>query len=479
MARPTAEKSAATKTLGKTPEFGVFNSWGQSELYPAVNTAELLRDMRVMAETDETVGAMLWCIYSIVGEIDWTYVPQVDGVDAPEDEEAKKYSDLATSMLYDMDQPFSDHIEDALTMIVSGFAPVEIVMKQRNGSDSRFNDNFYGIRSLNLLDQTTIWDWKYNGTQLSELVQMGAPDTGKIPLFKVLHYRTTSQYNNPRGRPLLKNAHRIWKLKKRAQDSEAIGIERDLCGLPIFEMPESEIDAQFEVDKQTGEPTEEAKRAIAMVTAAKKAVSDMRFNKSGGLVHASDTFYDDVNGDSTKKYAFRIQTTGGQRAIDVRTTVRDYDHAMARVAMMQFLTLGQRSGGSYGLSEDQSSMAVNSIVSLATKIVREWNQKTVPLVWTVNAWPDKYRPRLRHSEVNKNGIVQLGQFLGGLAKAENFWGNDPDMRMALAKAGNLPYDPAAQREAATTHQKTADMNSVAPKVAAPAAPGAPKPKQED
>lgn len=462
-----------------TPNFSVY-SWGTDELFPVLDTISLLREMRIMAETDETVGAMLWCIYSIMGQIEWSYVPQVDGIDAPDDEEAKKYADLATSMLHDMDRPFSDHIEDALSMIVAGFAPIEIVMKQRDGVSSRYNDGLYGIRSLNLLDQTTIWDWKYEGTQLVAMQQMSAgvrDGDGRIPLFKTLHYRTSSQYNNPRGRPLLKNAWRVWKLKKRAQDSEAIGIERDLCGLPVFEMPEEEIDAQFEVNKDTGEPTERALEAIAKVRAAQKAVADMRFNKSGGLVHASNTFADDVEGDTTKKYAFRIQTTGGQRSIDVRTTVRDYDHAITRVTMMQFLTLGQRSGGSYGLSEDQSSMAVGSIVALAGKIVREWNQKSVPLVWNVNALPNKYRPRLRHSDVNKNGITQLGQFLAGVGRAADLWGGDPTMRMAIAKAGNLAYDATAQTGAAKTHREAAEQAAEPPPP--PAAPGAPPAPTEE
>jgi hypothetical protein len=38
--------------------------------------------------------------------------------------------------------------------------------------------------------------------------------------------------------------------------------------------------------------------------------------------------------------------------------------------------------------------------------------------------PDKYRPRLKHSDVNKNGIVQLGQFLTGVGKAADLWAGD-------------------------------------------------------
>lgn len=431
-----------------------------------------------MAETDETVGAMLYCIASTMRQIKWEYVPQIDGVDSPEDAQAKKWADLATTMLKDMGRPFDDHVEDALSMLWAGFAPIEIVMKQRTGApDSRFDDSYYGVDQLNLIDQTTVWDWIYENNQPVALKQVGAfmpspTGTGTVPLSKTLLYRTSSQYNNPRGRPLLKNAWRVWRLKRKIQDSEAIGIERELVGLPIFEMPQEVIDAQYEVD-DGGAPTEDAKRAQGMVLAAKKATQDMRLNKTGGLVHPSDVWGDEVDGagGAAKKYSFRIQTTGGQRSIDSRTAARDYDHAIARVAMMQFLTLGQRSGGSYSLSDDQSSMAVAAIMALADKITAEWNSTAVRLIWLVNMLPDKFRPRLKHSEVNKNGIAQLGQFLAGLGKAESFWGSDPKMRRALAGAANLPYDNESQEKAAGFALDAAEQDAKPPP--APVAPAAP------
>lgn len=470
-----------------TPNFSVSGFGSGFDYYtnflPDLAGRDMLRDMYIMADTDETVGAMLYGITTTMRQITWDYVPQIDGVDAPEDPEAKKWAALATQMIKDMDRPFDDHVEDMLSMIWAGFAPVEMVFKVRDGLNSRFDDNYYGISALNLIDQTSVWDIIYDKQKPVAFKQMalagfslsgnsGVTGDGTIPLSKVLLYRTTTQYNNPRGRPLLKNAWRVWRLKKKIQDSEALGIERELCGLPIFEMPEEMILAQFETDA-SGQLTEDAKRAAAMVQAAKSATQDMRLNRSGGLVMPSDTYMEDgPGGAAVKKYNFRIQTTGGQRTIDSRTVARDYDHAIARVAMMQFLTLGQRSGGSYGLSEDQSSMAVSSIMALADKVTAEWNIKAIPLTWVVNAFPDKYRPRLKHSDVNKNSITQLGQFLAGVGKAANLWGPDPKMRRGIALAANLPYDSDAQDAAAATAQEAADLLADPPETTAPGTPAA-------
>lgn len=465
MARTRKTVSEATRTTAAAPNFSVSGGGVGFEHFsnaiPELSGRDLLRDMYLMAETDETVGAMFYCIASTMRQIKWDYVPQIDGVDMPEDVEAQKWSALATTMLKDMSRPFDDHVEDSLSMLWAGFAPIEMVMKQRDGENSRYNDGYYGIKQLNLIDQTTVWDWIYEDNEPVAMKQMGfgvpaGSANGIVPLVKTLLYRTSTQYNNPRGRPLLKNAWRVWRLKRKIQDSEAIGIERELVGLPIFEMPMEDIEAQFETDAD-GNLTDDAKRAAALVTAATRATQDLRLNRSGGVVHPSNIWGEDVDGagGAEKKYNFRILTTAGQRSIDSRTAARDYDHAIARVAMMQFLTLGQRSGGSYSLSDDQSSMAVAAIMALADKITAEWNARCVSLIWTVNMFPDKYRPRLKHSEVNKNGIVQLGQFLAGVGKAADLWGGDPKMRRGIAMAANLPYDSEAQEEAAQSHQKKA------------------------
>jgi hypothetical protein len=490
MARPTKAVSTATRPLGQAPNFGVSGGMGAAavgydtftNLLPEMFGVDLIRDMMIMWKTDETVGAMAYAIWATMRQIKWEYEPQIDGVAAPDDPEAKKWADLAQSMLKDMDRPFDDHVTDAMTMLPAGFAAIEIVMKQRDGVNSRFNDRYYGIDTLNLLDQTTIWDFLYENQRPVAMKQFGYSRIGDgvIPLDKTLLYRVNAQYNNPRGQPLLRNAWRPWRLKRKIQDSEALGIERELCGLPIFEMPEEVILAQFDTN-EAGDPTEEALQAQRMVAAAKEATQDMRLNKTGGMVIPSDPWGEDSEGSGSaqRKYNFRILTSAGTRAIDSRTAARDYDHAIARVCMMQFLTLGQRSGGSYALSDDQSSMAVSSIMALADGITSEWNMKAVPMIWRVNLLPDKYRPRLKHSEVNKNGIVQIGQFFSGVAKAASLWGGDAKARRAILGLANIPYDAAAQDEAANTHREAAEMAAEPPEPQAPAAPGAAAEDEED
>lgn len=448
MARPSDKQRAATREFGfaELAYTGSLN-FPDFELIEGYSGLELRRQLSIMAARDETVGAINWCITSSMGQVAWAHTPCVNGEDNNDDAEAVRQAKWADTLLVDMAHSMQEHVEEAMSMVTHGFAPCEIVLKKRDGVASRFNDKFYGIDRLPLRDQRSITDWIYQGNHAIGFKQQTYRGSASIPLWKTLHYRTVSRLDQPEGRSMFMNALRVWKLKEKIQDSEAIGIDRDLCGLPVFRIPEEIIDECNDVDAD-GNPTAAAVQARARVDMARQAVSDMRFNRSGGVVIPSDTYADDTEGkDKTPKWDFSLVTTAGQRSIDTRTAARDYDRAIARVVMMQFLHLGDRSTGSYAMSDDQSSMAVRSLMALAIKIATEWTRKLLPLVWEVNGFDRKYMPRLRANEISKDGIQQIGALFAGLGKSVGLWETDLDMRLALAKLMNLPADAKAQEAA--------------------------------
>lgn len=452
-ARPSNRQAAASRELGFVDTMFVGPLGGVAdELFPERSGLELRRDLWKMSVRDETFGSMMWCINATLAQVAWGHVACVDGVEVLDDPQAIEAAAFADSWLIDMDHTMQDHIEEAISMIIYGFAPCEIVLKQRDGVDSRFSDKMWGIKKLPLRDQMGVINWIYEGNDAVAYTQMSYRGSATIPLWKSLNYRTTSRLDRPEGRPMMLNALRAWKLKEKIQDSEAIGIERDLCGLPVFSVPEEVLETAKLVDAQ-GSPTPEALVAMNKVQSAIKAVRDMRFNQTGGLIVPSDTYFEETSdgagaGDRTKKWDFKLVTTAGSRTIDTRTAIRDYDRAIARMMMMQFLHLGDRSSGSYALSDDQSSLAVRSLMALAMKIAGEWNKKLMPLLWAVNAKDPKYMPRMRASEISKDGIAQMGQLLQGLGRAVGLWESDIDMRMAIAKLLNLPANREAQQKAA-------------------------------
>lgn len=469
MGRKSKAAQQATQNLGWT------NQWSQGidssgALIPLISGISLMYDLKRMFLTDDTVGAMVWMIISTLRQVEYRHVPQVDGLDAPDDEEAKKWADFADSLLTDMKENFSIHASEIVNILWAGFVPFEIILKQRDGKRSRYDDGYYGVDRVPLRDPLTVANWRWDEAtqEVVAMIQIGAKD--ELPIWKLLVYAIGASDANPQGIPLLTPAWRSWRLKIRVQDSEAIGIERDLCGLPMFRYPEELLEQANA--KENGEFTEDALAAQQKIAAAISAVKDMRFNRSGGLVLPSDTFSDDTPTDKTPKYDFKLVTTAGQRTIDTRTVARDYDKSIARTLLMQFLHLGDRSTGSYALSDDQSSMGMRSLQALANIPAEEWTAKVLPLVWDLNNFPVRYRPRLGAGKVSKENMTALGAYLRGLGAILDLVKDDEDARNELLEAGGIRPNRKRQKAAAERAVKAAELEAEQPKL-----PGLPAPQK--
>ena len=462
-----AESSPAAKAEIGWP---VFWSLGtpRGDYIPALHGIQGIYELEKMALTDETIGGIMWLIESTVPQGSWDFIACKNGKPS-KDRKAQKMADFFNTLFCDMDHSWSSHLVEAVTMVWAGHAPCEIVLKQRDGVNSRFKDGFWGIKALPLRDQTTIWNWVYKGRDLVGMRQVSIGGSADIPMWKVINYRLRNNLDNPRGRSLFYNAYRSWKLKCHIQDSEAIGIDRDLCGLPIFRIPKEDIELASRIG-QDGKPTPEAMAALQRINNAQKAVRDMRFNKTGGLVIPSDPFSESENSDSNSsvpQYDFKIVTTAGQRSIDCRTAVKDYDRAIARTAMMQFLHLGDRSSGSYGLSDDQSTLAVRSIGAINKRIAEEFD-KAIALICDVNGFNPVYMPMLQPPTINKETLNAIGQFLSGVGRASQFVGSDAQARSAILTMAGITHDPdvdpqqAAQQQADQAQPTLDPQNPVQP-----------------
>lgn len=480
MPRRSNKANAASTYVGVNPNWnqGPFND----DMFPIPTGMGLIRDMSVMAKTDDTVGSMMWTIRTVISQLDWHHQPMKNGKLAEDDAEAIRWSDFADTLLQDMQISFAEHAEEACTMVWAGFAPCEIVTKQRLSSTSMFSDGYYGIDHIPLRDQRSFYGVTYEDNdpnKIKALRQSTYRGMSEIPMWKLCNYRADAHLDSPWGNPIIQQAWKPWKYKNRAQESEMVGMERDMVGLPIFRMPMEDMEKASEKGSD-GKPTAEALVAQARVRAAQTAVKDMRFNRNAGLVLASDTWgsEEDTN-DRTYRYDFALVTTAGQRTIDTRTVVRDYDRSIARTALMQFLHLGDRSGGSYALSDDQSTMAVQSLEALAKKIKDQWRKSVLMLIWIINAFPMEYLPALAHGPVTKEGLTAIGTFLRGVGGILDLVDGDPIARRSVLQAASIKSNKDAQVESASVKNET-KMLAADPPEPAPAPPqqALPAPKKD-
>lgn len=192
---------------------------------------------REMSENDDIIGAILFSIEMLVRQCNWNVQP---GGDTAKDKEAAEFVE---SCMNDMQDTWIDTISEILSFLTYGWSFHEIVYKRRMGNTkdtrtkSKFNDGLIGWKKLPIRAQETLYQWEYdNEDNLLGMTQMPPPDFGTftIPMEKALLFRTKSRKNNPEGRSILRNAYRSWYFKRRIQEIEGIGIERDLAGLPVL-----------------------------------------------------------------------------------------------------------------------------------------------------------------------------------------------------------------------------------------------------
>lgn len=430
-----------------TQEYGTDVDWtfARGELFSSARRVTV-KDLLAMGENDETIAAMFYAIETTLAQVNWRHEARDNGEDSA-DPKALEAAEFADSLLKDMETPLQGYIENAISYLVGGYSLAEINFRQRTMAEgSRFSDGLWGVRNLAERGQLTISQWIQgkDGKRVEFFRQ--ATSTGKpVPLAKCMHLTVRGGPNRPMGRSMLKSAYRLYLLKRRIQDSEAIGIERDLCGLPVMDMPAEDIEAA------TNRPdTPDGKMAAARVKAAQAAVSDMRLNEAGGLILPSECWEtEDGKVSSNRRYNFRIVTSAGSRSIDTRGAIREYDLAIARILMMQFLRLGDRAGGSYALSDTQSSLALRSIMAIVAKIAAEWQKKVLRTVWILNGMDLRYLPDLGTSSITEDSLESLGQFLESLASAKEILDEDEelseDMKQRLGARRRRPIIQGAKK----------------------------------
>lgn len=346
-----------------------------------------------MSENDDTVGAILFSIEMLIRQAVWDV--QAGGT-TPADEEAK---DFILSCMDDMQDTWSDTISEILSFLTYGWSAHEIVYKRRCGKradprlNSKYTDGLIGWQKLPIRSQDTLYEWRYdNKDNIIGLVQNPPPDFGliEIPAEKLLLFKTKSRKGNPEGRSILRNAYRDWYFKRRIQEIEGIGIERDLAGFPTLTAPEG-MNIWDDEDPEM----------VAIRVAAEAIVQNVRRDSLEGIVLPSG-------------WTLSLLSTGGRRQFDTSAIIERYDSRIAMTVLADFILLGHQSVGSFALSSDKTKMFSMAIGSYLDIICEVFSNKAIPALIDMNR--EHFNgisdyPRLIHGDVENANLEKLGNYI--------------------------------------------------------------------
>lgn len=369
------------------------NSWGgvlSEEFLAELRGRRGIKVYREMSENDDIIGASLYAIETMIRQVPWEIQSASSSL---VDEKAKEFIETC---IHDMEESWTDFISEALSFLTFGWSYHEIVYKRRMGNHknpqfhSKYDDGLIGWRKLPIRSQDTLWEWKFDEQQqLLGMVQAPPPHYGQvfIPLEKALHFKTRLRKGNPEGRSILRNAYRSWYFKRRIQEIEGIGIERDLAGLPFLQAPEG---ANIWGEEYAQE------RATA-----EQLVTNIKTDSASGVL---------------LPYGWKLEllSSGGKKQFDTNQIIERYDNRMAMTMMADFVMLGHEKVGSFALSSDKTEMFAVSLGTFLDIICQVFNNQAIPRLIDLNATAfsgiSDY-PQLVHGDLETQNLAELGSFV--------------------------------------------------------------------
>ena len=439
--RSTTAKKARPATVKKekhtSTDFAEVGSAGLSVNAGQV-TEDFLRQLqgrggmaiyREMAENHPVIGATLASIEMLFRSVDWTVQPADSDNQAAIDE-----AEFVASCLNDMSTSWEDFVSSVLGFLVYGYSLHEIVYKRRvgltdDGASSKFDDGRIGWRKLPVRAQDTITEWRLDKHGGIEGAIQQNPNYGSdvfIPIEKSLLFRTTTRLNNPQGRSILRSAYVSWYYQKRITEIEAIGIERDLAGMPVAFVP-----PQLLSDSATSAETQ-------ALTAIKEIVRNIRRDEQEGLVFP--LAYDHETGNLA--YDIKLMSTGGRRQFDTNQIIGRYDTRIAMTMLADFLLVGHDRIGAQALSVSKIELFQDSISAYLANIADVLNSYAVPRLMRINGIDPALAPRIAYTAPRAPDLDTISNYVSRLATAGALMPDD-NLDEYLREIGGLPTEEEA------------------------------------
>jgi hypothetical protein len=402
------------------------------EFLPELHGRRAVQVWTEMSNNDAVINASMYALTTLMRRAAWRVDPFSEANSA--DVEAANF---VKECMDDMEQSWADTIGEALSYLPYGWSYHEQVFKLRNGFNrdprrtSKYDDGLVAWRKFPIRAQETLFKWEIDpddGT-IWGMWQQPPPDysTRFIPTAKALHFRTTTYKNNPEGRSLLRGAYRAWYFKRRLEEIEAIGLERDLAGLPVIQPPEgTDIYDANNPDM------------VQLLQLATDMVTNMRRDELEGVV-------------LPPLWSLTLLSAGGAhgqaggrnggKGTQIADTIQRYEQHEAMSLLADFIMLGHENTGTYALSSDKTDMfnlATNAHLDYVASVFNRW---AIPTLIQLNPrFPQDRFPVLAHDGVDTPNMSEIGGFIATMTGC-GVLVPDPGLEDYVRSVANLPARP--------------------------------------
>jgi hypothetical protein len=381
------------------------------DVLPQLRGRQSLTAYRDMAENDPIIGAILFAIERVILQVDWRVDPYTDPTGETPLDDDDKAAIFVQECMDDMSTSWHELMIAIVSFLTYGWSFFEIVYKQRKGPDqkdpsmrSKFSDNKIGWRKIAMRSQDSLWQWQFDESGGIKAMIQRDPTTGRlnvIPIEKGLLFRTTSARGNPEGRSILRSSFKAWYYKRRIEEFEAIGVERDLAGLPVGYVP---------ADWMGRDATPAEKGALRAMEAIVRGV---KRNETEGVILP---MMFDENG--KQLVDFKLLNSGGARQFNTDQIITRYNQQIAMTCLADFIMLGHESVGSFALGSSKVDLFMAAVESWIRLIAEVFNSHAIPRLMALNGFDTARCPTLTYGQVNAIDLLELGGFIANLASAQ-------------------------------------------------------------
>jgi hypothetical protein len=453
-------EQAQMRPLGDTG----LQRWGgvlYEEPVSALSGQRWFRIVREMRLTSPIIAGMLFAIEMLIRRAEWV----IDTPDEEDGTEAKDVADFVESCRYDMRTTWEDTLAQILSFLPYGFSLFEVVYKRRLGAEgdplSNADDGLIGWDEWSPRSQETVVRWYFDDGGHAIGFEQQVPSTAKsvdIPLSRCLHFRSGGYKGSPEGESILRAAYIDWDAVGKIQLTEAIGIERDLAGLPVFRIPAELLDTD----------TTGARREA--FNSFKKIGNNLRRGDQAVVILPSEVDPET----KAPRYSLDLLSSGGQRQIDTSGVINRRTRQMTQSILADFMMLGQTATGSFALSEDKTTLFMTAISAWLDAIANIINDQAIKPLLRVNGIDAALTPILRPGPLDEVDLPAQAQYFTALWPAIQTLDRQDQINIMgyLADIADWP-DITTEPEAAMAVLGAPPTGPTGPAAAAPTGPSGP------
>ena len=401
---------------------------------------------------DPICAAVLSAIRMTLRRVRWYATAPTD-----KQNEAKDFLDESMD---DMSNSWSDFIDQALSMLQYGFAPMEVVYKLRKGDGrnrpgphtarSRYDDGRIGWKKFALIGQDTLasgqmWEFDEGDGSLRGLNQnppAGSYSVGKgfitqfIPIEKMVLFRTTTEKDNPEGRSIFRAMYGSFWYSKNMTEIEAISAERLGAGFPVVYLGD-------DVTKGTNEDSD--------ILEFQKIMRNIRVDEQMSLVIPFAKMGQGMARESSG-VLFELVSPPARGNIDFNTIIQRHEKRMAMVGLAQFIHLGMDQQGSQALAAVTTDFFQLAVSAWADSLKDTINRFGVDPLFALNSSLGKEdHPIIDHSDISTPDLKVVADYINKTVGAMVITPDDK-LEESLRRIAGLPDKDEATTRSVMTEQ---------------------------